>query len=69
MIHTFVDVGPCIGEAGCLSCLPPKQTPQVGSHLVGSPLCHCVTLGTFLDEYLLPLIDVPHDQQLREDEW
>ena len=68
LIHTFIDVGLCIGEARCLSCLPPKQTPQVGSGLVASPLIHRVTLGTFLDKHLLPFLNVPHVQQLGGEE-
>lgn len=68
LIHTFVLVGLCVRVAGRLSCLPPKQTPQVGSRLVSPPLCQCVTLGTFLDEHLLPFCDVPHDQQLGGEE-
>lgn len=68
VILTFVDVGLCVIEARCLSCLPPKQTPQVGSHLVTPPLCHCVTLGAFLNKHLLPFVDVPHDQELGGEE-
>lgn len=64
VIPTFVNVGLCVGEARCLTCLPPKQAPQVGSHLVAPFLFHCVTLGTLLDKRLLPFLDVPHNQQL-----
>lgn len=68
VIHTFIDVGLCVGVARCLSRLPPKQTPQVGSGLVASPLIHRVTLGTFLDKHLLPFLNVPHVQQLGGEE-
>lgn len=68
VIPTFIDVGLCIGEARRLSCLPPKQTPQVGAHLVAPRFVHRVTLGTFLDKRRLPFGDVPHDQQLGGEE-
>lgn len=56
----LLDVGLGVVEPRGLAGLPPKQPPQVWSHLVPPALLHRVALRTLLHKRGLPLLYVPH---------